>query len=702
MKRQLFAALEALSSVVPSTLACVVWLSHKIGPSMMPSMILAVACGFAITNFAGSFSRRPLIYVTRFFEISLLVGFLDSFSQKLNAWGLVDSPRLRLTWVLAICVLAALIQIVFYTMKLQRLMRYIPVPVFAGFLNAVALVLVISEVRSIILLVQENSSLLGPSLMIAGLALAVALLTKRYQPKMPAGMLALAASSVTAFVMSILGHGLPTVLPGEIRWVLPITLLDISIFGLAPKLLFQMLFDLVLSGFLLAIVVFLNTALAAEVISQSDDRPEPSLQDSLRLAAGQVISACLGSAPISGGPAASMAAMRDGGVLEPAVVRLLCVFLVIFFSFNLVTWVPSAAIIGLLFFEASCLYDRTSVIGLRSYVLSKEARSKLSPFERDDLLCVGVVTVTGVLFNMVAALIAGMVFALVLFAKRNGKATIRDIRTVRHIRSNVSRSAQENNWLTAEGDRIKCVSLQGALYFGTARSLRLELSALLSNTSWLVLDWQYVTSQDGTLSQMLELFEKKAQTIGVQVVHASRASDPDSFQDLDRALEHCENQLVKRLAEQHSLGGLDGQSVAPREGIFFSGFDPAALMVLSRWLEVKHYQPGEILLAVGELKRNVHLIVQGRVDVLIGNGKIRVASVRAGAILGEANFLVGVRRAADAIALDRVTTQVLSYERVQELSTEHPEIARRLMMNLCMELVNRSRSLQMQIERERQ
>jgi sulfate permease, SulP family len=294
---------------------------------------------------------------------------------------------------------------------------------------------------------------------------------------------------------------------------------------------------------------------------------------------------------------------------------------------------------------------------------------------------------------MVAALIAGIVLSLVLFAKRNGKTAIRDVRSASRIRSNVARSAAQSKWLAAEGERIKCVSLQGALYFGTARSLRSELTALLPNTSCLVLDWQYVTLQDGTLKHMLALFEKKASTLGVQVVHASRAGDAASFQDLDRALEHCENQLIARMPAPPTPAAL--------EGIFFTGFDATALRILSQWFEVKHYAAGDILLAVGELKRELHLIVQGRVDVLIGGGKIRAASVRAGAVLGEANFLVGVRRAADAIALDAVTTHVLSYERFQQLSVEHPDISQQLMLNLCTELVNRSRSLQMQVERER-
>lgn len=703
MKKLVFSALEALSSALPAGLGAVIWLGYKIGPEMIAPMILAMVCGLVITNFFASFSRRPLIYVARFFEISLLVGFIDSLVLKLPIWGMVDSPAIRLTWMLAICVIAALIQIVFYTLQLQRLTRYIPAPVFAGFLNAVALILVISQTRQIVLLVQQQGDLWLPSLAIASICLAVAVGVKSYRPNLPAGLLGLAAASATAFALSLMEQGFPGILQNATHWTLPVTLLDYSVLGVAPKFFFPIFLDLVIAGFSLAVVVFLNTVVASEIISQVDDKPEPTTRDTMLLAASQIAGAFCGSVPMSGAPAASSAAMRTGGALEPQAIRLFCALVMVFYLLGLITWLPQAAMIGYLLFEAICLFDRSSVTGMGRYWLSRKARHAMSVLQREDLLTVALVTTIGVLFNMVVALVAGTVLGLALFAKRNGKTAIRDIRSAKSLRSNVSRSSRDMNWLASDGDRIKCVRLQGALYFGIARSLRAELSALLAHTQWLVLDWRAVTSQDSTLNQMLQGFEQKARAAGVAVIHSSRSGHADSYQDLDRALEECENQFIANLASEQTLCGSHSDEDAKADSVFFKGFDDTARLLLTHCFEVKAYAPGQTILAVGEHTRNMHLITQGRVNVTIGDGKIRVASVCAGAILGEVGFLVeGIQRAADAVALDRVTTHMLSYERFQALSLEHPEISQRILQNLCFELINRLRSLHMQIERERQ
>jgi sulfate permease, SulP family len=624
-------------------------------------------------------------------------------------WGLQDSPEIRLTWMLAICVTAALMQIAFHSMQLQRLTRYIPAPVFAGFLNAVALTLVVSQVRQIYLLVQQEANLWLPALVIAFICLTVAISVKRFKPSLPAGVLGLVAASATAFALAVMGHGVPSILPKETNWALPLTMLDSSVLDVAPKFIFAIFLELLISGFLLAVVIFLNTVVAAEVITQVDDKPEPTKRDTLRLAMGQILSACLGSVPISGAPAASLAAMRTGGPLEPQAIRLFCALAIGFYLLGLMAWLPQAAMIGLLLFEASCLFDRSSVAGIGRFWLSKKARRSMSVLQREDLLTVGLVTLIGALLNMVAALLAGMVLGLVLFAKRNGKTAIRDIRTAQSLRSNVARSTRDMNWLAREGNNIKCVRLQGALYFGIARSLRVELSALLPDTKWLVLDWRAVTSQDSTLHTMLKSFEQKANAVGVKVFHSSRSIEQiddtsntfNSFQDLDRALEECENQLIRSLASKQAIGMSNNEIEIQREDIFFSGFDEAGRDILNGCFEIKNYAPGETILAIGEYTRDMHLITKGQVDVMIADRKIRVASVGTGAILGEAGFLVGVQRAADAVALDSVTTHKLSYERFQTLSLLHPELSQRVLQNLCFELVNRLRSLHMQIERER-
>jgi len=698
MLKKVFSALEALSSAVPIGLGAIVWIGYKIGPNMIAPMILALCCGIAITNLLSSFSKRPLIFSARFFEISLLVGFIDSFTPKLIAWGLVDSPSVRLTLVISVGIIAALFQPMFYGMRLQRLTRFIPAPVFAGFLNAIALILVISQVKQIIALVQHQPALWVPSQIIATACFALAFVVKLRKPHLPAGILALAAASAIALALSLMGHPIPNIMSATVQWTLPMAWFDGRVFDAASPAFSAILLEVAIAGFLLAVVIFLNTNVAAEIISQVDDKPEPRMKDTLWISAGQVISACLGAVPMSGSPASTMAAMRSGGEVDGTILRLFAVSVMLFYALGFMAWVPQSAMIGLLIFEAICMYDRSSSLGIWRFLAMPRARRAMSALQREDLLIVALVTLMGVFVNMVAALLSGMILGLVLFAKRNAKSPIKDVRTAQTLRSNCERSWQDTQWLDQHGARIQCVRLQGALYFGVSRILRAELNALLPNTQWLVIDWRAVVSQDTTLLRMFERFEQMARKLGVQVVHCAHVDDKGSYIDVDRAMEHCENQLIAAMYEKNNPSVQN----TLQSSVFFDGLDSEAHRLMSDCFESRRYEAGSTIFKKGELSRDLHLITQGRADVVIADGAIRVASVCAGAILGEMGFLDGSPRAATVIATEAVSSQVLNRERFEALSANRPDITQKVLQNLCTELAKRLRSIHTQLARERQ
>ena len=238
--------------------------------------------------------------------------------------------------------------------------------------------------------------------------------------------------------------------------------------------------------------------------------------------------------------------------------------------------------------------------------------------------------------------------------------------------------------------------LQGALYFGVARTLRAELNALLPHAQWLVIDWRAVVSQDTTLLRMFERFEQMAHKLGVHLVHCAHVEDKASYVDVDRAMEYCENQLI---ASEHQRVKLT-VTTALQSSVFFTGLDNASQNYMDDCFEIRNYATGTTILKKGEVSRDLHLITQGRADVTIADGTIRVASVCAGAILGEMGFLDGTPRAADVVATEALESQVLSYARFVALSENHPEITQKVLQNLCTELAKRLRSMHAQLARE--
>lgn len=696
MLKILYAALEGLGSAIPIGLGGLVWIGYKIGPEMIAPLALAMFCALAVTNLAAMFSQRPLIYTTRFFEVALLVGFIDSFVPQLGGWGLADTPAVRLTLVVMACIVAALLQPVFYGLRLQRMTRFIPIPVFTGFLNAVALLLLISQVKQVLGLHHHQPLFLMPSLVIAGVCFGLAYATKLANPKLPAGMVGLVAAGLTAYALGLMGHETPSIMPAKLQWVLPVALLDWGVFDVSKVALVPLLLNTVVAGGLLATVVFLNTITTGEVISQVDGKPSPSLAQSLLLSAGKIISAVLGSLPMSGSPTPTLASLRTGELTRPALL-LLALLAPLIYALGLLSHQPQAAMIGLLPFLALGIFDRGSTLAAWRYLAHPGVRRAMSPMQREDLLIVALVTLLGVLVNMVVALLVGMMLGLVLFARRNGKSPIRDIHDGRTWRSQCARSQADARLLERKGSAILCVRLQGALYYGVAQLLREELHAMLPDTRWLVVDWHAVVSQDTTLLHMFEGFEKTAAKRGTQLVHCARAGDETAHTDLDRALEHCENQLLA--SERGTVQTLPANAL--RESELLAGLDAVAQERVHDCFETRAHIQGDYLMKKGDHARELHLIVSGSADVLIEGGAIRLAGVSAGAIVGEMCFLDGTPRAADVQATAPLVSLVLSRERFDALSQHHPEITQRMLQNLCTELASRLRALHGLIAHER-
>ena len=697
MLKTVYTGAETLGISLPVTVGALGFLVTKIGPDMTAPLMLAMFVAIAATNLCAAFSQRPLAYYTRFFEVSLLVGFIDSFVPRLRSWGLVDTPASRLTLVVMVCLGAALLQPVFYACRLHRMTRFIPAPVFAGFLNATALILLINQGRQILALLALPLGEAWPPLLIAAVCFGVAYVARRFNRKLPAGVLGLAAASAVAHGLALWGHPLPSILPRDMPWVLPVALLDWSVLDPARGALGTLLLHTAAASILLAVVVFLNTITAAETVSQADDKPLPDRRQLMLLSAGKIFGACLGSVPMSGTSTASMVAMRSGGLGAGSLI-VFSVLTLVFFALGFLAWVPGAAVVGLLLFLIRDLTDVSSVAMAWRYLFAPRARREMSMMQREDLLIVVLVTLFGALVNMVAALLAGMALGLVLFARRNGKRPIKDVHDGRAWRSNCTRSASDTALLMRHGERILSLRLQGALYFGVARSLRAEIEAHVPRRpqpQWLILDWRAVVSHDTTLALTLERFEKSVALRGVRVLHCDRAGDARAYADLDRALEACEDQLLAELRPRpdesnvSTLHALVGDLDAGAQGLVLDCFAR------------RDYAAGEHVLTMGETTRDLHVVASGRADVLIRGGTIRLAGVSSGAVLGEMGFLDATPRAADVVAVEPLVSLTLSREKFEFLSRHHPEVAQQILQSLCTELANRLRFLHQIISRER-
>lgn len=165
-----------------------------------------------------------------------------------------------------------------------------------------------------------------------------------------------------------------------------------------------------------------------------------------------------------------------------------------------------------------------------------------------------------------------------------------------------------------------------------------------------------------------------------------------------------------RAAGLELLGPCERLSQWPQllqESQLLQDFTPAEADVLgSLMLHVKA-QPGQMLIAEGDVTDWMMLLLRGTVDVgkRIGPGaerevrgdNTRLAVVRPGSVLGEMSMFDGEPRYASCWALGEVEAAVLDRAAVARLIQAHPAIGAKLLVKLTQLLAQRLRNTSTQL-----
>ena len=111
---------------------------------------------------------------------------------------------------------------------------------------------------------------------------------------------------------------------------------------------------------------------------------------------------------------------------------------------------------------------------------------------------------------------------------------------------------------------------------------------------------------------------------------------------------------------------------------------PAQWAVLSGYMQASVLAPGQILITQGAEDRTLYFIESGMGTVHFEdpNGKIRLAAVGAGSVIGEGGFFSYMARSATVQAGSACKLWALTPMRFSELSNRHPNVALALAMAL--------------------
>ena len=278
------------------------------------------------------------------------------------------------------------------------------------------------------------------------------------------------------------------------------------------------------------------------------------------------------------------------------------------------------------------------------------------------------------------------------------------------ISSNRVRSAEGYALLKEHGKQTRIYELQGDVSFSTAEIVVRDIVDAHGDGRFTIVDLSRVTSLNGpsctlfaALARMLSQQQRRllfthikpdfAQALGSALRGNSTPEerlDHPSFEDVDHALEWCENAILDEAIRGAAAPARTEEPEAAGMGRFalLKGLTQEELGLIGKAIQKKSYAGGELIVQSGAGDRYVYLLERGEASAVItlrGGQKTRLATFSAGMSFGEV-ALLGQRRSATVCADGVAECLVLDVEEVSRIWFKHSRIKAVMMENLAADL----------------
>lgn len=612
--------------------------------------------------------------------------------------------------------LAGLLQIIFGTVRLGQLIKYMPYPVVSGYLSGVGLIIIGSQVP-IFLGAPKGThfweSLAAPglwkwqSMVVGAVTIGVMLAAPRVTRVVPAAILALLAGVLTYFGLGLADPALLTLagnpfVVGSLGGGGSFTDAMADRWHAMGDVGFDQIKHIAVPALTLAVLLSIDTLKTCMVLDALTHSRHNSNRELIGQGLGNVASAMIGGIAGAGQMGATLVNMSSGAVSRLSGVFEGVLALVAFLVLGtLISWVPVAGLAAILIVVGVRMIDR------RSFQFLKQRSTIL------DFAVIAAVVVTALTVSLIAASGTGIVLAVVLFIREQiGGAVVRRKLCCNEVFSKRVRTHEEMEILVARGEHGVVVELQGSLFFGTANQLYSALEPELKTRDYVILDMRRVQSVDVTAVHMLDqvkdmlterhgflIFSHLPQNLPSgrdmqqyfdQVGLVRPESPVRVFGELDEALEWVEDRILEgAICDLGEQGVLDLNEIE-----LFKGRKAETLAALELCMEKRSYKVGDKIFKLGDAGDELFLIRKGAVRIMLPISERQshhLGTFGRGAFFGEMAFLDGDMRSADAVAFFDTELYVLSRKTFDSLAEEHKRLALGLMEGLASVLASRLR-----------
>lgn len=370
----------------------------------------------------------PMVGLYASFSIAVVIAFVGGrpgmISAATGAMALVMVTLVAdhgLQYLLAATVLTGILQIIMGSLKLARLMKFIPRSVMTGFVNSLAILIFMAQLPHFI---GESWAMYG---MVAG-ALAIIYILPRFTKVIPSPLVAIVVITIIAVLTK---SGVSTVGDmGELTQALPMFLIPQIPISLET---FMIIFPYSLA---LAIVGLLESLLTATIVDDMTDTDSDKNKEAKGQGIANIVTGFFGGMAGCAMIGQSVINVKSGGRgrLSAFVAGTFLMFLILVLN-DLLVQIPMAALVGVMIMVSIGTFDWSSLKTLNAMPKSDAA-----------VMIVTVVTVV-LTHDLSKGVFAGVLLSAIFFAAKISKVKVTS--------------------LSANGSKKKVYRVSGQLFFAS-------------------------------------------------------------------------------------------------------------------------------------------------------------------------------------------------------------------------------------------
>jgi SulP family sulfate permease len=340
-----------------------------------------------------------------------------------------------LEYLLLAVILMGVIQMVIGALKLGRFIRLVPHPVMMGFVNGLAIVVFLSQLK---MFRERNGAIIGGWLhgsalwtmcALAAATMAIVYILPRFTKKLPSSLVAIIVVSLVA------AFGTSTRTVGGLS----------SVQGALPSLhlpqvpyIWETFRFVVPYAFILALVGLVETLMTLQLIDEVTDTRGKGNREALALGAANIVTGCfkgMGGCALVGESLINIGSGGRGRMSGVFASLALLTFILV--GAPLIDRIPIAALTGVMFVVVIATFEWTSF-------------KTVGKVPNSDVFIIVAVTAITVWKDLASAVVCGVILSALVFAWKSAK----------HVRILIVRDSPE--------ERI--YRLEGLLYFGSVRN----------------------------------------------------------------------------------------------------------------------------------------------------------------------------------------------------------------------------------------